>query len=173
MAPGILLLLAVLQDFFQAIPSAFPLILNGTRLYIIVLFVIHVLYRIKITPSLYLPKWLDPVLLLFLLVIAQEVYALLQGHSSVLHVLVLSLIIVIWNFIFNISCDHYSSFEKALSSPPLLVIKNGRPLKINMWWGDLNEEELAKRLEKQGISDISNSKKVFLQPDGTFVVLKE
>ena len=80
--------------------------------------------------------------------------------------------LVAWNYLLNMLGYYFSVFEKLTDAPPLLLIRNGRALRRNWRKEHLTDLEIEGKLRSEGIEAMSDVRKMYLEPDGSFSVLR-
>ena len=60
-----------------------------------------------------------------------------------------------------------------LSSPPLLLVKNGKIIHRNLRREFITEDELMSEIRRQGIEHLADVKAAYLEGDGPISVMKE
>ena len=93
-------------------------------------------------------------------------------YKSITEGFLLVLTIAFWDFALDWLAYRYPRFSRLVQPAPLLLIKNGRMLRKNMRQEMITEEELNSQLRQQGIEDLSQIKKCYLEGDGQVSVIK-
>lgn len=109
--------------------------------------------------------------LIWVLLVAEAAAHSMGDYTSLLDGIILIIVYMVWDYIINFLNYHVPVIEKLLSSPPLLVIKEGKLLKRNMRKEFLTEEELISYLRTHGIADITKVKKAFVEPEGEITAI--
>lgn len=135
------------------------LVLRASVLYLGILFLLRILPR-RTGGEL---ATLD---LLFIVLIAEATTHSLGGYSSITEGFIVILTLMTLNYSINFLSYHSSLVEKLISSPPLLVVKDGKLLRRNMRREFLTEEELMEHLRREGIEDIKEVKSAHVEADG-------
>lgn len=111
--------------------------------------------------------------LLLIVIIADAAQNGMAGEAkSVTEALLLIGTIVFWDFTLDWLGFRSTLFAKILEPEPLELVKNGRILRKNLAEEMITEDELMSQLRQQGIDDISSVKKVCLESNGEFSVIK-
>lgn len=110
--------------------------------------------------------------LVFILLIAEGATHSFGEYSSITEGFIVIAILAIWNYLINVLSYHFKFIEKLVSPPAVQVIINGKMQKRTMRREYLTKEELIEHLRSQGIEDVSEVKKAFLESDGSISVLK-
>lgn len=104
--------------------------------------------------------------LLFVVLIAEAATHSLGGYSSITEGFIVILTLMVLNYSINFLSYYSPLVEKLVSSPPLLVVKDGKLLRRNMRREFLTEEELMEHLRREGIEDVKDVKAAHVEADG-------
>lgn len=77
-----------------------------------------------------------------------------------------------WNYALNYLGYHFPFIERLTDPPPILLIRNGRALRQNWRREHLTDLEVEGKLRAEGIESISDVRKMYLESDGSFSVLR-
>ena len=111
--------------------------------------------------------------LLLIVIIADAAQNGMAGEAkSVTEALLLIATIVFWDFALDYLGFRSMLFAKILEPEPLELVKDGRILRKNLAKEMITEDELMSQLRQQGIEDISSVRKVCLESNGDFSVIK-
>ncbi len=110
--------------------------------------------------------------LVMVLLVTEAASHALGDYDALGDGLVMVIVIMALNYLVNFLSYHVPAFERLVSSPPLLVIRNGRFLRRNMRSEYLTEEELMSYLRQNGIDDVSAVKAAFVEDEGKVSVIK-
>lgn len=110
-------------------------------------------------------------LLVVVLVADAAQNAMASVYNSLTEGLVLVATIMFWNFSIDWLGYHYPRFGKLIYPQPIVLIKNGHILRRNMRREMLTEEELLSQVRQQGIENISDVKKAYIEGDGNISVI--
>ena len=97
--------------------------------------------------------------------------AIASNYTSITDGFILVATIIFWNYALNWLGYKFPSVQQFLSPPPLLLVKNGVTLHRNMRRELITEGELRSQLRKQGIENIADVKKAFMEADGSISVI--
>jgi uncharacterized membrane protein YcaP (DUF421 family) len=97
--------------------------------------------------------------------------AMAGQYTSITDGVILILTLVLWSSALNWFAFRFSFFDHLLNSPPLPVISNGRMLRYNMKRELITETELTSQMRLQGVSDVSEVEKAYVEPDGRISVI--
>jgi uncharacterized membrane protein YcaP (DUF421 family) len=146
--------------------SLIELFLRGTAMYFALLIALRFLVRRHVgTMSL-----MDLLLMVLIADAAQN--AMANEYKSLTEGLVLCGTLIGWNYLFDWLAYRYPAFQKLLEPSPLPVIKDGRLLKRNMRQEFITEDELLSQLRQQEITELSDVKLAFIEPDGAVSVVR-
>lgn len=145
--------------------SLAEIFLRGTVVYLCLFFMLRVLRReagdIGIT---------DVLVVVLIADAAQN--AMAAEYKSITEGLVLVATIAFWDYFLDWLGYRYPVVQRLLRPAPLLLVRNGRMLKQNMKRELIREEELMSQLREQGISELQEVKKCYLEGDGRISVIK-
>jgi uncharacterized membrane protein YcaP (DUF421 family) len=112
--------------------------------------------------------------LLVIVVIADAAQnAFSKQYQSVTEGIVLVLTIIGWDYVLDKLSYKFAAVRRFLHSAPLLLVRQGKVIKSNMKQESLTEQELMSHLRLQGIENLSEVKKAFLEDDGQISVIRE
>lgn len=141
------------------------IVLRGTVVYLGLFFMLRVLRReagdIGISD-----------LLVVVLIADASQNAMASEYHSITEGLILVATIAFWDYFLDWLGYRSAAVERLLRPAPLLLIKNGRMLKQNMKRELIREEELMGQLREQGIGDLQDVKRCYLEGDGHVSVIK-
>lgn len=155
-----------LATVFQIETSVLELIIRGSVLYLGILFLFRVLPR-RTGGEL---AMMD---LIFVLLIAEAATHSMGSYESVTEGFVVIGTLMAWNYAINFLSYHIPFFENIVSSPPLLIVRDGKLLRRNMRREYLTEEELMDHLRIEGVDDIKKVKSAFVEGDGKISVVSK
>ncbi|WP_407430157.1 DUF421 domain-containing protein [Arcticibacter sp.] len=155
---------STLGELFQFESPLHELLIRGTILYLGILFLMRILPRRA-------GGELATMDLVFILLIAEAATHALGEYSSVSDALITIMTLMFWNYMVNMLSFYFPSFEKLVSAPPLLIIKNGRLLRRNMRREYITVEELMENLHKRGVEDLNEVKAAYMEADGHISVI--
>lgn len=144
--------------------SLLEIILRGTLVYIVLFILFRILKRdageIGIAD-----------LLVVVLVADAAQNAMASVYNSLTEGIVLVATILFWNFTIDWFGYRYPRFGQLIYPAPIALIKNGRMLRRNMRREMLTDEELISQLRQQGVDDIAQVKKAYIEGDGHISVI--
>jgi uncharacterized membrane protein YcaP (DUF421 family) len=92
--------------------------------------------------------------------------AMADDYRSIPDGMVLILTILFWAHALNWLGYRFPSIQRFVHPPPLTLIKEGQILRRNMRQELITEEELMGLLRQQGMEDISEVKRAYMEGDG-------
>ncbi len=114
-----------------------------------------------------------PDVLFVVLVADASQNALSGGYTSITEGALLVATIGFWDFVLDWVGYHVPWMRRFVLPAPLPLINNGRLLRRNMRHEMITEDELKGFLREQGVEDINEVKKCFLEGDGRISVIKK
>lgn len=162
-----MLFLAVIDWNKLFVPTVHPLeiVLRGSVMYLLILALMRLLRRDAGGLS-------TPDLLVIVLVADAAQNAMASDYHSLTEGVVLVATIFAWNYGLDWLAFRSSWVHGLLSSPPLLLIKDGRIQRRNLRSELLRESDLAEQLRLQGVEDFAKVKRAFLESDGHLSVIR-
>jgi uncharacterized membrane protein YcaP (DUF421 family) len=98
--------------------------------------------------------------------------AMASEYQSLTEGIVLVSTIFAWNYALDWLGYRYGAMHRLLNPPPLLLVDNGRIQRRNLRAEMLTLEDLAEHLREQGIEDVSQVSRCYLEGDGHLSVIK-
>ncbi|MBA1279577.1 MULTISPECIES: DUF421 domain-containing protein [Pseudomonadaceae] len=86
--------------------------------------------------------------------------------------LLMGLVIVVWDYIFNLAEFYFPRLRQVTQDSPTLLIHNGQLLQNNLRKEKLTEQEVSANLRKHGIEDIAEVRYAVLEVDGQISVIE-
>lgn len=152
------------QALFIPEISLLEMFLRGTIIYLVLFVLFRVLKReggeIGIAD-----------LLVVVLVADAAQNAMASVYNSVTEGLVLVTTILFWNFAIDWLGYRYPRFGNWIYPAPVTLVKNGRVIRRNMRREMLTDEELMSQLRQQGVENLADVKKAYLEGDGHMSVI--
>lgn len=99
--------------------------------------------------------------------------AIMGGVKPLPDLLLMVLVVILWDYLFNLAEYHFPRFRGIAQDSPTLLIHNGVLLQDNLRKEKLTHQELAANLRKQGVSDITRVKQAVLEVDGHISVVEK
>jgi uncharacterized membrane protein YcaP (DUF421 family) len=153
-------------ELFGLSVSPLELVVRGSAMY----FFLWVLFRVVIKRRVGALGMAD---LLVLVIIADAAQNGMAGeYSSVSDAFILVGTLVAWNQFLDWLAFRFAAFQRLLEPAPLLLVDRGRILWRHMRLELLSRQELESKLREQGLDDLSQVEKAFIEPDGQITVVK-
>jgi uncharacterized membrane protein YcaP (DUF421 family) len=114
---------------------------------------------------------LSDILLIVLIADAAQ-NALSKEYQSITEGLILVSTIVAWDFVIDWLAYKSRVFNKLLSPPPLLLVQEGKLLRQNLRRELITPEEIMSQLRQQGVGDLREVKRAYIEGDGQISVIK-
>ena len=142
------------------------IVVRGTVMYLLIFAFLRFLRREAGSLSI-------PDVLFVVLVADASQNALSGGYTSITEGALLVATIGFWDFVLDWVGYHVPWMRRFVLPAPLPLINNGRLLRRNMRHEMITEDELKGFLREQGVEDINELKKCFLEGDGRISVIKK
>lgn len=150
--------------FTPTIP-VLEIVFRGTVIYLFLFFMLRVLRReaggVGISD-----------LLVVVLVADASQNAMASEYKSITEGLVLVATIAFWAYFLDWLGYRFTVVERLLRPAPLLLIRNGRLLRQNMKRELIREEELMSQLRENGLTQLGEVKKCYMEGDGRISIVK-
>ena len=112
--------------------------------------------------------------LLVIVLIADAAQNGLAGdYTSITEGVLLVATIVAWSYALDWLAHRSRRLERLLKPQPLLLVRDGRPLRRHLTQELITEDELAGQLRLHGIDDIARVKMAYLESDGRISVVPQ
>ena len=94
------------------------------------------------------------------------------GYNSIGDGLLLVGVIIVWAYLLDAVAYRWAFAAKLIRPGPLLLVRDGRPLRRNMRRELISMTELRSELREQGIADLAEVRELRMEPDGQFSVIR-
>lgn len=112
--------------------------------------------------------------ILILVIVADAAQNGMSGeYNSVADGMLLVGTLIFWNMLLDRLSFHFPAFARFTEARPLLLVRDGRMLRANMRREYITEDELWTQLRQQGVDNLAQVKKAYLEPDGEFSVIRK
>jgi uncharacterized membrane protein YcaP (DUF421 family) len=112
--------------------------------------------------------------ILILVIVADAAQNGMSGeYTSVADGMLLVGTLIFWNALLDRLSFHFPPFARFTQAPPLLLVRDGQMLRRNMRREYITEDELWTQLRQQGVDELSQVRKAYLEPDGEFSVIRK
>ena len=146
--------------------SILELILRGSVVYLSLFVLLRVVVRRHVgTISL-----MDLLVIVLIADAAQN--AMASEYRSLPEGLILCGTLIGWSLLLDWLAYRYKPLRAWLEPKPLLLIKDGKPQRRNMRQELISIEELRSHLREQGVTEFSEVRQAYIEPDGQISVLK-
>jgi uncharacterized membrane protein YcaP (DUF421 family) len=153
------------QEVFVPSISVAELIVRGTLVYLALFSVL------RIMPSRQIGTLGVPDLLVVVLFAEAAQNAMASHYTSITEGAILVGTMIFWSYFLNWLGYIFAPFQRFLTPPPLLLVKNGRIIERHMQQQLITEEELMSQLRQQGVELLSEVKKAYMEADGSISVI--
>lgn len=154
------------HGMFVPTVSLLEIVLRGSAVYLGILVFLRVFRREAGTLS-------TADLIVIVLVADAAQNAMSADYHSITEGLVLVATIFAWNYALDWLGFRYPWAYRILNPAPLLLISHGRIQRRNLRAELMTMDDLMEQLREQGVEDVSQVKKCFLEADGRLSVLKK
>jgi uncharacterized membrane protein YcaP (DUF421 family) len=97
--------------------------------------------------------------------------AMADDYRSIADGLLLVTTIIFWSYTLNWLGYKFPRIQRFVHPPPLMLVENGKMMYRNMRKEFISEEELMSILRQQGVEDLSEVKKAYMEGDGRISVI--
>lgn len=81
--------------------------------------------------------------------------------------------LIFWNYTLDLIGYYWEPFERLINPPPMALVDKGKMMHRNMRRELITEDDLMCALRMEGLSDLSQVKKAYLEGDGKISVIKK
>lgn len=156
-----------LIELFSFSMSPLELIVRGTVMY----WFLFAIFRFVLRRDIGAIGIADVLVLVIIADASQN--AMAGEYKTVADGMVLVCTLVGWNYAIDWAAFRSERLRALLEPPPLLLIRRGRIVHRNLRQEFLNVSDLMSELRKQGIDDVRQVRKAFMEGDGHFSILLE
>jgi uncharacterized membrane protein YcaP (DUF421 family) len=146
--------------------SLLELVLRGSAIYLGILVLMRVLRREAGELS-------TADLLVVVLVADAAQNAMTSEYHSITEGAVLVATIFGWNYLLDWLAFRYPRIHSLLHPAPLLLVKDGQVQRRNLRSEMLTLADLKAQLREQGVAEVAQVKRCFIEPDGRLSVIKQ
>lgn len=111
-------------------------------------------------------------MLLVVIVGGVAVAAIAKEYMALPDVLILIATILGWNFALDWLAYRFPKLRPILREPPTLLVQQGQFVEDGLRQEMVTEEDVAAQLRKQGLSDVADIDKAYLEADGSISVVE-
>jgi uncharacterized membrane protein YcaP (DUF421 family) len=153
------------REVFVPSMSLLELVFRGSILYLTILALLRILRREAGAMS-------TADLLVIVLVADAAQNAMAAEYKSITEGIVLVATIFAWNYALDWLGYRYRWVYRLLHPAPLLLVKDGRVQRRNLRSELLTLDDLLEQLREQGVDDVSQVKRCYLEADGHLSVIR-
>jgi uncharacterized membrane protein YcaP (DUF421 family) len=111
---------------------------------------------------------------LLLVIIADAAQNAMSGeYKTITEGCILIATIIFWNWLLDWASYRYDWAQRLAAPPRLLLVNDGKPQLRNMARQLIRLEDLESKLRLQGVEDMAQIKKAYLEPDGDVSVIRK
>lgn len=154
------------HELFALSVPPLEMVIRGTAMYLFLFVVFRVVVRRRIGE-------IGMADLLVLVLIADAAQNAMAGeYRSVSDGCILVGTIIGWNVLIDWLAYRIPGAQKLLEPPPLLLVRDGRILHRHLRMEMMTEEELRSKLRSQGIDELADVAKAYIESDGEVSVIR-
>lgn len=153
-------------DLFSLTLSPWELIVRGSVMYGFLFLVFRFVMRRDVSG-------IGIADILVLVIIADASQNAFSGeYRSIADGMLLVSVLVGWNYLIDWLNYRVAWVRRFAEPPPLLLVRDGQLIRRNMRIERITEKELRAKLREQGVSSLKSVKRMYLESDGQFSVVK-
>lgn len=154
------------QDLFAFHISPLELVVRGSLVYLF----LFIAFRSLLQRDVGAVGIAD---ILVLVLIADAVQNAMAGdYKTISEGVVLASTILGWNVLLDYLAFRFPALRRALQPKELCLVRDGKILHRNLRREFLSEDELFAKLRQNGIEEVSEVRRAYLESDGTVSVIK-
>lgn len=152
--------------FFSSI-GPLEIIVRGTAMY----WFLFIIFRVVLRRNVGSVGIAD---ILMLVIIADAAQNAMAGeYVSLSDGFLLVATLVAWNYLLDWLSYHSRALRRLLEPPVLPLIRDGQLLHHNMRKELVSEDELRAQLREQGVEEVAQVKRCYMESDGTVTVIQK
>ena len=155
----------MIHNLFVPSLSLVELLVRGSLMYLFILVLMRIFRREAGTLSI-------PDLLVVVLVADAAQNGMSASYRSVTEAFILVGTIFVWDYVLDWLASRSAAVHRLLHPAPLPLVKDGKILRRNLRQELLTIEDLLGQLREQGVDDVSEVKRSFIESDGHLSVIK-
>lgn len=155
----------MIHDLFVPSVSLIELFVRGSLMYLFILFLMRIFRREAGTLSI-------PDLLVVVLMADAAQNGMSADYRSVTEAFVLVGTIFLWDYALDWLASRSGAVHRLLHPAPLPLVKDGKILRRNLRQELLTMDDLLGQLREQGVEDVREVKRSFIESDGHLSVIK-
>jgi uncharacterized membrane protein YcaP (DUF421 family) len=153
-------------EIFGLSVSPWELVIRGSAMYLFLFVVFRVVVRRRIGAI-----GISDILLLVIVADAAQ-NGMAGEYRSVTEGAILVGTIIGWNMLIDWVNYHAPALQRWLEPPPLLLVERGRIQHRNLRHEFVTEDELESKLREQGVEDIADVERAYMEADGKISAIK-
>ena len=151
---------------FSPTVNLIEIVIRGTIVYLVLFFFFRILRREAGAIGL-------ADLLVVVLIADATQNAMGSKYESITEGIVLVGTILFWNYTLDWLAYKFSAFHRLLKPKPLLLITDGKLMRRNLQKEMITRDELMSQLREQGVEEINEVKRCYLEGDGRISVVNK
>lgn len=155
-----------LGDLFTFSMSPLELVVRGTSMYWFLFLIFRFVLRRDVGSIV-----LADVLVLVIIADASQ-NAMAGEYRSVADGMVLVGTIVGWNYLLDWAAYRFAAIRRIVEPAPLVLVRNGAVIRRNLRQEFLSMDDLMSELRKQGVADLGEVRRAYMEGDGHISILK-
>ena len=155
-----------MPEFLVLDTPLWEIVLRGTAVYI------GIALLVRVIPKRHAGELSPNDLIAVIIIGSLGASAIVGDATGTLEILLMIVVVLLWDYLFNVIEYHVPRFRKIAQDSPTLLIHNGRVLRKNLDREKLTDEELDASLRRQGITSTEQVKLAILEADGHISVIR-
>jgi uncharacterized membrane protein YcaP (DUF421 family) len=151
-------------SIFTPTTNLIEIVLRGTIVYLVLFIFFRILRREAGAIGM-------ADLLVVVLIADASQNAMGSKYESITEGIVLVGTIIFWNFTLDWLAYKFPAFNRLVKPKPLLLIKDGKLIRKNLQQEMITREELMSQLREQGVDELKEVVKSYLESDGKISVV--
>ncbi|HLP90315.1 MAG TPA: DUF421 domain-containing protein [Nostocaceae cyanobacterium] len=94
-----------------------------------------------------------------------------SNYTSITEGAILVGTVIFWSYLLNWLGYKWPKFQRFLTPPPLLLVKNGQLIKRHLSQELITEDELMSKLRQQGVEFVDEVKFAYMEADGSISII--
>ncbi|HEX8560298.1 MAG TPA: YetF domain-containing protein [Pyrinomonadaceae bacterium] len=153
------------KSIFVPTTSVGEIVVRGTLVYLLLFFILRFLRREAGALGI-------SDLLVVVLIADAAQNGMAGDYKSVTEGALLVGVIAAWDFFLDWLGYHFPAVQRLLRPAPLPLVRDGRVLRQNLRKEMISMDELQSQLREQGVSDLSEVRRCYLEGDGRVSVIR-
>jgi uncharacterized membrane protein YcaP (DUF421 family) len=98
--------------------------------------------------------------------------AMIGEASSTTDGMVLITTLVFWSYLLDFLSFHFPAVQRFTAAHRICLVRDGKMIRRNMRREFITDEELAAKIRQEGVDDIAQVKRMYLEGDGEISLIK-